>query len=127
MDMIISENCFQGLLKIFAIVPLLLLFCLFLVPTTARRLLIASFIFSIPALLIIGLWGVTNGKTKPPLGDVGLGLLICSALWVCFTCFLSVLCGIFCLRKYPSVVIWLIAEVFIILGLGLFVVLAFSG
>ena len=77
-------------------------------------------------MLIIGLWAVTNGQTKPPLGDVGLGLVILSALYVFVSCGISFVIGLYCWRAHKIALLWMTIEGLLILGLGYFLFQAFN-
>jgi hypothetical protein len=123
---ILTESLFRTLLSVFAFAPLLLLFSLFFVRDASRRSFAASLIFFLPALLITGLWVATNGQTNLRLGDTGLGLMIYSAIWVVLACLASLLFGAFCVRSNRWVLLWMVPEVLLFLGLGVFLVRAFA-
>jgi hypothetical protein len=123
---VLPENTFHTLLRLFAFAPLLLLVGLFFVRDAARRWLVASFILFLPALLITALWIVTSGQTEPRLGDIGLGLMICSAIWVVLACASSLAFGGFCVRSHRWALLWMIPEVLLFLGLGFFLFRAFT-
>jgi hypothetical protein len=97
---VIAEKTLHSLLHWFAFGPLLLLVGLFFIRGATLRWLVASFIFLLPGLLVVGLWAVTSGETNPRLGDVGLGLMILSAIWVVSAGVLSLGCGALCLWSY---------------------------
>jgi hypothetical protein len=95
------------------------------VPRANLQFWTSAVLFS-PAPLIIGLWIVTNGQTKPPLGDIGLGLMVLSSIWVFSTCITSFILGMFCFRTQRLALLWMIPEALLILGLGFFIFKAFT-
>lgn len=73
-----------------------------------------------------GLWLITNGVTRPPLGDIGGGMLICSAMWVFVASVLSVIFGALCVRSYRWVLLWIVPESLLFVFLGYFLYCGFS-
>ncbi|HSI14930.1 MAG TPA: hypothetical protein VK961_22955 [Chthoniobacter sp.] len=124
--LILPENVFTNLLMIFAVAPLLLLFLLPRAGTSEWQWMLASFTFFLPVLLVTGLWGITNGQTKPSLGDIGIGVMICSAMWSACCCIASFLCGLVCVRTQRWALLWMIPEALFGLFLLYFVYAAFS-
>src|SRR3954469_6583192 len=127
----IPERLFHTLLWSFVIGPIILVgsiavLCLKRNAPRANLQLWTSAVLFSPAPLIIGLWVVTNGQTKPPLGDIGLGLMVLSSIWVFSTCIASFVLGVMCFRTKKIALLWMIPEGLLILGLGFFIFKAFT-
>lgn len=123
--LVLPEEVFDKLLMIFAIAPLLLLFLLPRFVSPEQRGMFASLILFLPALLLIGFWGITNGQTKPPLGDVGPGLVIGSGLWISGSCIVSFVCGLNSVRTQRWVLLWMIPQGLMLLPLVYFLLVIF--
>ena len=82
--------------------------------------------FLLPALLVVGLWTITNGQTEPGLGNIGLGLVVISALWVVLVCLASLWCGALCVRVHHWTLFWRVPEAAAVLFPGFFLLRAFT-
>ena len=123
--LVLPEKVFDWTLNVFFFGPLLLLFGLPLIQGAARRWRAASFILFLPSVLMIGLWMVTGLQTEPKMADIGVaGLMIFGSMWILFTSVLSLAFGACCVRSQRVVLLWMVPEIFMILGLVVFLLWA---
>ena len=109
-----------------AFAPLQLLIPLLFIRDRAWRGVFASFTFFVPALLVVGLWTVTNGQTEPRLGNVGPGLAVASTIWVVLMCLASVVCGALGVRSHWWALLWMVPGALAFLFLGFFLLRVFT-
>lgn len=125
-SVILPEGEFHLYLLTCAFAPLVLLVPLLFVRDRTWRATVASFTFLLPALLVVGFWTVTDGRTDPELGDIGFGLMVISAMWVVLMCLASLWCGALCVRAHRWTLLWLVPEAATILFLAFFLLRAFT-
>ena len=103
----LSPDEFIYLYGICVLGPLVSLALLLFRRTAGKRLLLASGIFLLPAVLA-GTLMVFGSKTKPQLGMAGMFFGIVTWWAVAIGCLLSLVCGAFCVRTYPWSALWLV-------------------
>ncbi len=115
---VLSPDLFFLLFVGFACGPLVLLVCLLFPRPVAKRLLMASFIFFLPAGLLTALVYFSKWKTEPPTREGGMLYVVVFFVAITVYSLLSLVCGAFCFRRYPWSAVWLVPAAVLLAYVG---------